>query len=126
MVALKIKTGDFFVVTVKMKGSDFCGDSAMKSGEFCGDIDWPLEGDGEQVGHFGQVLGHRCWKTLPCNNKGQCFWITFSISMYIMCVCLFSALSRRVGALQISIIIINVWFNAGKQLLTQNLTAVSK
>ena len=34
------------------------------------------------------------------------FWITFSISMYIMCVCLFSALSRRVGALQISIIII--------------------
>ena len=30
---------------------------------------------------------------------------TFSISMYIMCVCLFSALSRRVGALQISIII---------------------
>ena len=32
--------------------------------------------------------------------------ITFSISMYIMCVCLFSALSRRVGALQISIIII--------------------
>ena len=34
------------------------------------------------------------------------FFITFSISMYIMCVCLFSALSRRVGALQISIIII--------------------
>ena len=34
------------------------------------------------------------------------FLITFSISMYIMCVCLFSALSRRVGALQISIIII--------------------
>ena len=34
--------------------------------------------------------------------------ITFSISMYIMCVilCLFSALSCRVGALQISIIII--------------------
>ena len=27
--------------------------------------------------------------------------------MYIMYVCLFSALSRRVGALQISIIIIN-------------------
>ena len=26
--------------------------------------------------------------------------------MYIMCVCLFSALSRRAGALQISIIII--------------------
>ena len=26
--------------------------------------------------------------------------------MYIMCVCLFSALSRRVGALQISVIII--------------------
>ena len=33
------------------------------------------------------------------------FWITFSISMYIMCVCLFSALSHRLGALQISIII---------------------
>ena len=33
------------------------------------------------------------------------FNITFSISMYIMCVCLFTALSRRVGALQISIII---------------------
>ena len=31
--------------------------------------------------------------------------ITFSTSIYIMCVCLFSALSRRVGALQISIII---------------------
>ena len=33
-----------------------------------------------------------------------------SISMYIMCVilCLFSALSRRVGALQISIIIITI------------------
>ena len=30
----------------------------------------------------------------------------FSILMYIMCVCLFGALSRRVGALQISIIII--------------------
>ena len=28
--------------------------------------------------------------------------------MYIMCICLFSALSRRVGALQISIIIIIV------------------
>ena len=34
--------------------------------------------------------------------------ITFSVSMYIMCVllCLFSALSRGVGALQISIIIV--------------------
>ena len=32
--------------------------------------------------------------------------ITFPISMYIMCVCLFSALSRRVGTLQISIIIV--------------------
>ena len=38
------------------------------------------------------------------------FWITFSISMYIMHVCLFSTLSHRVGALQISIIIIiNAW-----------------
>ena len=34
------------------------------------------------------------------------FWITFSISMYIMCVCLFSTLNRRVGTLQISFIII--------------------
>ena len=34
------------------------------------------------------------------------FWITFSISMYVMCVYLFSALSHRVRALQISIIII--------------------
>ena len=34
------------------------------------------------------------------------FLIAFSISMYIMCVCLFSALSRSVGALQISTIII--------------------
>ena len=34
--------------------------------------------------------------------------IIFSISMYIMCVCLFSALSRRVDALQIIIIIIIV------------------
>ena len=33
-------------------------------------------------------------------------YITFSVSMYIMCVCLFSALSRRVGTLQITIIII--------------------
>ena len=32
--------------------------------------------------------------------------VTFSISMYIMCVCLFSALSCWVGTLQISIIII--------------------
>ena len=31
--------------------------------------------------------------------------ITFSISMYIMCVCLFSALSRRVGALQIILLL---------------------
>ena len=34
------------------------------------------------------------------------FLITFSISMHVMCVYLFSALSRRVGALQIAIIII--------------------
>ena len=44
----------------------------------------------------------------PCRYIFFSFFllITFSISMYIMCVCLFSALSRRVGALQISIIII--------------------
>ena len=35
------------------------------------------------------------------------FLIKFSISMCIMCVCLFSAWSHRVGALQISIIIIS-------------------
>ena len=37
-------------------------------------------------------------------------WITFSISMYIMCVllCFFSTLSCQVGTLQISIIIIKV------------------
>ena len=33
------------------------------------------------------------------------FCVTFFISVYIMCVCLFRALSYRVGALQISIII---------------------
>ena len=33
-------------------------------------------------------------------------FLTFSVWMYIMCVCLFSALNRRVVALQISIIII--------------------
>ena len=31
-------------------------------------------------------------------------WITFSFWLYIRCVCLFSAFSRRVGDLQISII----------------------
>ena len=35
--------------------------------------------------------------------------------MYIMCVCLFSALSRRVGALQISIIIIIIIIIKRKQ-----------
>ena len=34
------------------------------------------------------------------------FFDNIFISMYIMCVCLFSALSRRIGALQTSIIII--------------------
>ena len=43
------------------------------------------------------------------------FGITFSISMYIMCVCLFSALSRRVGALQISIIIIIIIIKREKE-----------
>ena len=42
----------------------------------------------------------------PCQYLFFLFLIIFSISMYIMCVCLFSALSRRVGALQISVIII--------------------
>ena len=36
------------------------------------------------------------------------------ISMYIMCVCLFSAFSRRVGAVQISIIIMcAIWLTFG-------------
>ena len=39
------------------------------------------------------------------------FWDNISISMYIMCVCLFSALSRRVGALQISNIIMLMYFD---------------
>ena len=39
------------------------------------------------------------------------FGVTFSISMYIMCVCLFSALSRKVGALQISISSIIIYYN---------------
>ena len=34
------------------------------------------------------------------------FFIIFSTSMYIMCLGLFSALSRRVGALQMSAVII--------------------
>ena len=38
--------------------------------------------------------------------QAQIVFVTFSTSVYIMCVCLFSALSRRVGALKISIIII--------------------
>ena len=36
--------------------------------------------------------------------------------MYILCVCLFSALSRRVGALQISIIIIIIIMAGSTQL----------
>ena len=49
--------------------------------------------------------------------SGACMMITFSTSMYIICVILrlFSALSRRVGALQISIIIIiYLYLNASK------------
>ena len=43
--------------------------------------------------------------------------------MYIMCVCLFSALSRRVGALQISIIIIiNEWL-AGNERMNEEVNA---
>ena len=47
-----------------------------------------------------------CMLTLNVWRFCVCFLDTFSISMYIMCVCLFSALSRWVGALQISMIII--------------------
>ena len=39
--------------------------------------------------------------------QAQIVSVRFSISMYIMCVCLFSALSHRVGALKNSIIIIS-------------------
>ena len=42
--------------------------------------------------------------------------------MYIMCVCLFSALSRRVGALQISIIIIMSRYGNG---YTQKIASVN-
>ena len=48
------------------------------------------------------------------------FLITFSISMYIMCVCLFSALSRRVGALQMSIIIIITRLHIGHSFITHS------
>ena len=43
------------------------------------------------------------------------FGITFSISVYIMCACLFSALSRRVGALQMSIIIIIIYQTTSRE-----------
>ena len=46
-----------------------------------------------------------CVKTLV-DIFSSSFFITFFISMYIMCVCFFSALSCRVGALHISILII--------------------
>ena len=57
--------------------------------------------------HGPKLLGHCCRKK---ENIFKTFLllIVFSISMYIMCVilCLFSALSRRVGDLHISINII--------------------
>ena len=46
--------------------------------------------------------------------------------MYIMCVCLFSALSRRVGALQISIIIINVYVGLNRTGLTRSVNGNMK
>ena len=52
--------------------------------------------------------------------------ITFSISMYIMCVCLFSALSRRVDALQISIIIIITRHHVGDPLTSDVRHLISK
>ena len=55
---------------------------------------------------FASLCLNTCWHI-------YIFWITFSISMYIMCVRLFSALSRRVGALQIAIIIILKRFGPG-------------
>ena len=54
------------------------------------------------------------------------FLVTFSTSMYIMCVCLFSALGRRVGALQISIIIIITFENKESVLKTGKYTNISK
>ena len=44
--------------------------------------------------------------------------------MYVMCVCLLSALSRRVGALQISIIIIFFFF-ISTQVCTESYSAVT-
>ena len=48
--------------------------------------------------------------------------------MYIMCVCLFSALSRRVGALQMSIIIIIIiiWCRTLTTLPPQSQHTISK
>ena len=45
--------------------------------------------------------------------------------MYIMCVCLFSALSRRVGALQISVIII-IKYKRGIQQSIHHLVALTR
>ena len=55
----------------------------------------------------------------PCRYLSV-FWITFSISLYIRCVCLFSTLSRRVGALQFSIIIITCVHRDHKDRLLKN------
>ena len=58
---------------------------------------------------FDWLLGFYSETCFLHHNMLPSLQITFSISMYVMCVCLFSALSRRVGALQIStIIIINI------------------
>ena len=46
--------------------------------------------------------------------------------MYIMCVCLFSALSRRVGALQISVIIIIIKYKRGIQQSIHHLVALTR
>ena len=61
--------------------------------------------------HFYQSV--QCVCVCVCASLAPClktlvdifyFLITFSILMYIMCVCLFSALSHMEGALQISIV----------------------
>ena len=56
--------------------------------------------DDRQYLHNGIIMSVAIW---ICGRTIRKLWRS---KMYIMCVCLFSALSRRVGALQMSIIII--------------------
>ena len=54
---------------------------------------------------LSQPIDRKLYKHREQRDSNKNIRITFSISMYTMCVCLFNALSRRAGALQISIII---------------------